>query len=130
MPHGNKTVRLSEFVLKQFDLFVVDFSQLAAFQANEVVMVLVVQLRLEPCLALADFYLIGDAAVTHQPQIPMDRRISDIGIFFSYAVKELINSNVFAGREKGAKDYFALASVAQTVLGYILFKHLFCLAYI
>lgn len=130
MPHGNKIARLGEFVLKHFDLFVFDFSEFAAFQTDKVIMVLLIQLGLKPRLPAADLDFLGDAAVTHQPQIPVDCRIPDFRFFLFYDVKEFVNSNMFAGRQKSVKDYFALAGISQAVLSHILSKRLFCLAYV
>ena len=84
MPQWNEIIRLCKLILKFFDLLIIHLDEAATLHTDKMVMVLLPDFLLISCFLLADLYFLGKAALTQQTQIPVDGRVTDLGILLMY----------------------------------------------
>src|SRR5271169_1323429 len=119
MPYRDKIVHRRKFVLKLFNLTVINLDKPPAFQTDKVVMMLLTELGFISGFLFADLYFFGQAAFTQQDQIPVDRCITYIRIFYPYFGKKFFDGNMFLSRKECVENFFPLPGITQALFPYV-----------
>lgn len=116
MPEGGKPLRLGEPLLEPFDFGVAHLDERAAPGADQMVMMIVPDLLFIAGLLVPDFDLLGDARLTEEVKVPVDRGEADLGIFPCYPGMELLGGDMTSCGQKGIKDNIALLCAPEPFL--------------
>jgi hypothetical protein len=103
-----ETVTLGDAILKCFEGFVPEFDNLAALEADQVIMVALSLNRFILSLSIRPFPLGGQAQTGEKLQGSIDRRIADLGIHLGHLGIDLTQILVSRRVEKDSQNLFPL----------------------
>ena len=113
--HREAAEALRDAVLQLLDLVVLELEDEAAFDADQ--MIVVIADHLEARLAIAELALDREAAVDEELERAIDRRVADARLALADLVEQLVDRDVIARAEELLDDRLALRGrVEATVL--------------
>jgi len=127
MPHRNKIIDLSKPVLEFLNFWVPHLDECAAFQTDQVVMMLMPYFLLIPGLLAADLNLFRHAGLAKEIQISLDSGKSDLRVVPGDGFMQLPGSNVTACRKEHIENRLPLFCLPQALIPDMGYQRLFCL---
>ena len=124
---GRKIIFQAQCILKVLKLFVVYLYGSSALYANQMVVVSMPELMLEPAASVSEVHFSGDPGVADELQCPVYGAVSDPRMDPGQNPVEFLRGNVILSVEKYLKDLISLIGFLQVSLSEVTVeKLLFC----
>jgi hypothetical protein len=117
---NGEAVSASDLFLELFDIFILEFYDLAAARADEVIVVPLVRHVIVLGLR-AEVAGLGQSHLAKEVERPVDRGQTNMRVFFSELPIHLLCGDVFIFQEH-VKNMFALSRELQLMLGQMIFE--------
>ena len=109
-----KIVALGDFVLGVLDQLTFEFLNTPAFQANEMIVMFLFYFVTRDAVIEMSFR--REPRLDQQLHGSVDRRVSDVGMFFPDGLIKIFTGDMTFGFEKGGKNQFSLLRMFELVL--------------
>jgi hypothetical protein len=103
-----ETVSLGNAILKPFEGFILEFDNLAALEADQVIVVALSLSGFILCLSIRKFPLSGEAQTGEKLESSIDRRIANFGIDLGHLGIDLTQILMSRGVEEDVENLFPL----------------------
>jgi hypothetical protein len=108
-----KAVLFGDLILKLFDTRILEFDDLTAPDADQMIMMLVMIAGFVTCLTITKMSLFGNPALGEKFQAAVNRRITNPGVLLAQAKIELFRRKMRTGAQELFENNFPLARRLQ-----------------